>query len=69
MGQISAATSPQTGSLLSGIQHHAYFLGGKDPFEKLKTALKAEVDEDVYSDNQDAMSATIRMRLRGWILG
>ena len=23
----------------------------------------------VYSDNQDAMSATIRMRLRGWILG
>ena len=23
----------------------------------------------LYSDNQDAMSATIRMRLRGWILG
>jgi hypothetical protein len=23
----------------------------------------------IYSDNQDAMSATIRMRLRGWILG
>jgi hypothetical protein len=23
----------------------------------------------VYRDNQDAMSASIRMRLRGWILG
>ena len=23
----------------------------------------------IYGDNQDAMSATIRMRLRGWILG
>jgi putative transposase len=23
----------------------------------------------LYSDNQDAMSATIRMRLRGWISG
>ena len=28
---------------------HAYFLGGKDPFEKLKTALKAEVDEDAWA--------------------
>jgi adenine-specific DNA-methyltransferase len=28
---------------------HAYFLGGKDPFEKLKTALKAEVDEAAWS--------------------
>ena len=27
----------------------AYFLGGKDPYEKLKTALKAEVDEDAWS--------------------
>jgi type I restriction enzyme S subunit len=25
--------------------------------------------DSLYSDNQDAMSATIRMRLRGWILG
>jgi adenine-specific DNA-methyltransferase len=25
---------------------HAYFLGGKDPYEKLKTALKADIDED-----------------------
>ncbi|MCA3420508.1 MAG: site-specific DNA-methyltransferase [Roseomonas sp.] len=28
---------------------HAYFLGGQDPFEKLKTALKAEVDEDAWA--------------------
>jgi adenine-specific DNA-methyltransferase len=28
---------------------HAYFLGGKDPFEKLKTALRAEVDEDAWA--------------------
>ncbi|GGG50666.1 DNA methylase [Caldovatus sediminis] len=27
----------------------AYFLGGKDPFEKLKAALKAEVDEAAWS--------------------
>jgi len=27
----------------------AYFLGGKDPFEKLKTALKAELDEAAWS--------------------
>ena len=27
----------------------AYFLGGKDPFEKLKTALKAEIDEAAWS--------------------
>jgi adenine-specific DNA-methyltransferase len=28
---------------------HAYFLGGKDPFEKLKTALKAEIDEEAWA--------------------
>jgi adenine-specific DNA-methyltransferase len=28
---------------------HAYFLGGKDPFDKLKTALKAEVDEEAWA--------------------
>jgi adenine-specific DNA-methyltransferase len=28
---------------------HAYFLGGKDPFEKLKAALKADIDEDAWS--------------------
>lgn len=28
---------------------HAYFLGGKNPFEKLKAALRAEVDEDAWA--------------------
>jgi adenine-specific DNA-methyltransferase len=28
---------------------HAYFLGGKDPFDKLKTALKADVDEEAWA--------------------
>jgi adenine-specific DNA-methyltransferase len=27
----------------------AYFLGGKDPYDKLKTALKAEINEDAWS--------------------
>ncbi len=27
----------------------AYFLGGKDPYDKLKAALKAEIDEDAWS--------------------
>jgi adenine-specific DNA-methyltransferase len=28
---------------------HAYFLGGKDPFEKLRTALKADIDVDSWA--------------------
>jgi adenine-specific DNA-methyltransferase len=28
---------------------HACFLGGKDPFERLKTALRAEIDEDAWA--------------------
>ena len=28
---------------------HAYFLGGKDPYEKLKSALKAEIDPDAWA--------------------
>jgi hypothetical protein len=27
----------------------AHFLGGKDPFERLKTALRAEIDEDAWA--------------------
>lgn len=27
----------------------AYFLGGKDPYQKLKSALKAEIDEDAWA--------------------
>jgi adenine-specific DNA-methyltransferase len=28
---------------------HAYFLGGKDPFERLKSALRADIDEDAWA--------------------
>jgi len=28
---------------------HAYFLGGHDPYKALKTALKAEIDEDAWA--------------------
>jgi adenine-specific DNA-methyltransferase len=28
---------------------HAYFLGGKDPFERLKTSLRATIDEDAWA--------------------
>ncbi len=35
---------------------HAYFLGGKDPYEKLKAALKAEVDEDSWASLYSAES-------------
>jgi adenine-specific DNA-methyltransferase len=35
---------------------HAYFLGGKDPCEKLKRALKAEIDEDAWATLYSAVS-------------
>ena len=35
---------------------HAYFLGGKDPYEKLKAALKAEVDEAAWASLYSAES-------------
>jgi adenine-specific DNA-methyltransferase len=35
---------------------HAYFLGGKDPFEKLKAALKADIDEETWSTLYSAES-------------
>ncbi|MGH2598851.1 MAG: DNA methyltransferase, partial [Dehalococcoidia bacterium] len=28
---------------------HAYFLGGQEPYEKLKRALRAEIDEAAWS--------------------
>lgn len=28
---------------------HCYFTGGNDPFKRLKTALKAEIDEDAWA--------------------
>jgi adenine-specific DNA-methyltransferase len=36
----------------------AYFLGGKDPYEKLKTALKSELDEDAWSVLNSTVSRT-----------
>ena len=35
---------------------HAYFMGGKDPYEKLKAALKADVDEAAWSTLYAAQS-------------
>ena len=35
---------------------HAYFLGGKDPYERLKTALRAEIDEDAWATLYSATS-------------
>jgi adenine-specific DNA-methyltransferase len=35
---------------------HAYFLGGKDPYEKLKRALKAEIREDAWATLYSAVS-------------
>jgi adenine-specific DNA-methyltransferase len=28
---------------------HCYFTGGQDPYKRLKTALKAEIDEDAWA--------------------
>ena len=35
---------------------HAYFLGGNDPYKRLKTTLKAEIDEDAWSSLYSATS-------------
>ena len=35
---------------------HAYFLGGRDPYDKLKRALKAEIDEDAWATLYSAIS-------------
>ena len=35
---------------------HAYFLGGKDPYEKLKSALKAEIDPDSWASLYSTIS-------------
>jgi hypothetical protein len=39
---------------------HAYFLGGKDPYEKLKTALKADVDENCQPASTASKAARSR---------
>jgi adenine-specific DNA-methyltransferase len=35
---------------------HAYFLGGNEPYEKLKTTLKAEIDEEAWATLYSARS-------------
>ena len=35
---------------------HAYFLGGKDPYERLKSALRAEIDADAWATLYSAVS-------------
>ncbi|MDX2308772.1 MAG: site-specific DNA-methyltransferase [Hyphomicrobium sp.] len=35
---------------------HAYFLGGKDPYEKLQKALKAEINEEAWETLHSAVS-------------
>ena len=35
---------------------HAYFLGGKDPYEKLQKALRAEINEDAWATLNSAVS-------------
>ena len=35
---------------------HAYFLGANDPYEQLRKALKAEIDEDAWSTLYSAES-------------
>jgi adenine-specific DNA-methyltransferase len=35
---------------------HAYFTGGDEPYEKLKRALKAEIDEEAWSSFYSTVS-------------
>ena len=35
---------------------HAYFLGGNDPYKRLKTTLKAEIDEEAWATLYSALS-------------
>jgi adenine-specific DNA-methyltransferase len=41
---------------LSFFVRHAYFLGGRDPYERLKTTLKAEIDEAAWATLYSAKS-------------
>jgi adenine-specific DNA-methyltransferase len=44
---------------------HAYFLGGQDPYEKLKRALRAEVDEAEWARLHSARSVPFDPPRRG----
>ena len=43
---------------------HAYFTGADEPHKKLQRALKAEIDEDAWSQPSTAPSAARSMRRR-----
>jgi adenine-specific DNA-methyltransferase len=46
---------------------HAYFLGGQEPYEKLKRALRAEVDEAQWSKLYSARSVPFEAPRKGKI--
>jgi adenine-specific DNA-methyltransferase len=49
----------------SSFVRHAYFLGGQDPYEKLKRALRAEVDEAEWAKLYSARSVPFDAPVRG----
>ncbi len=46
---------------------HAYFLGGQEPYEKLKRALRAEIDEAEWAKLYSAKSVPFEVPARGKI--
>jgi adenine-specific DNA-methyltransferase len=46
---------------------HAYFLGGDDPYEKLRRTLKADIDEAAWASLHSAVSRPFAMPLTGKI--
>src|SRR5262245_20576186 len=46
---------------------HAYFLGGQEPYEKLKRALRAEIDEAAWSRLYAARSVPFEAPRQGKI--
>lgn len=46
---------------------HAYFLGSKDPYEKLARALKAEINEEAWATLNSAVSFPFPAPSRGVI--
>ena len=46
---------------------HAYFLGGNDPYKRLKTTLKAEIDEDAWATLYSAKSRSFERPTTGKI--
>jgi adenine-specific DNA-methyltransferase len=46
---------------------HAYFLGTNDPYKALKTALRAEIDEEAWASLYSARSRPFKRPLSGRI--